>query len=44
MTLAQEWLDRLRPVAHEYAAQALDNIGREFPSYVTQGATAPRTA
>ena len=33
MTLTQEWLDRLRPEVGGYAAQALDNIGREFPSY-----------
>ena len=41
MTLAQEWLDRLRPEADGYAAQALDNIGREFPSYVTVLLTGP---
>jgi Protein of unknown function (DUF2891) len=41
VTLAQEWLDRLRPEAHHYAAQALDNIGREFPSYVTALLTGP---
>jgi hypothetical protein len=41
VTLAREWLDRLRPDAHNYAAQALDNIGREFPSYVTALLTGP---
>ncbi len=41
MSLRQEWLDRLRPQAHDYAAQALDNIGREFPSYVTALLTGP---
>jgi hypothetical protein len=41
VTLAQAWLDRLRPDAHNYAAQALDNIGREFPSYVTVLLTGP---
>lgn len=41
MTLTQEWLDRLRPEAGGYAAQALDNIGREFPSYVTVLLTGP---
>ena len=41
MTLAQEWRHRLRPQAHNYAAQALDNIGREFPSYLTVLLTGP---
>jgi len=41
VTLTQEWLDRLRPEAGGYAAQALDNIGREFPSYVTVLLTGP---
>src|ERR1700754_3181426 len=41
MSLRQEWLDRLRPDLHNYAAQALDNIGREFPSYVTVLLTGP---
>ena len=35
MDLATEWLDRLRPELSGYARQALDNIGREFPSHVT---------
>jgi hypothetical protein len=41
VTLAQEWLDRLRPAVGGYAAQALDNIGREFPSHVTVLLTGP---
>jgi hypothetical protein len=41
VTLTQEWLDRLRPEAGRYAAQALDNIGREFPSYLTVLLTGP---
>jgi Protein of unknown function (DUF2891) len=41
VTLAEEWLGRLRPEAGGYAAQALDNIGREFPSYVTALLTGP---
>jgi hypothetical protein len=41
VTLAQEWLDRLRPELGGYARQALDNIGREFPSYVTALLTGP---
>ena len=41
MTLATEWLDRLRPELDGYARQAMDNIGREFPSYVTALLTGP---
>lgn len=41
VTLTQEWLDRLRPETGGYAAQALDNIGREFPWYVTVLLTGP---
>jgi hypothetical protein len=31
--LAGEWLERLRPELAGYARAAMDNIGREFPSY-----------
>ena len=41
MTLTQQWLDRLRPEAGGYAAQALDNIAREFPSHVSMLLTGP---
>ena len=41
MTLVAEWLGRLRPEAGGYAGLALDNIGREFPSYVTALLTGP---
>ncbi|MGD0238749.1 MAG: DUF2891 domain-containing protein [Streptosporangiaceae bacterium] len=39
--LQTQWLDRLRPEVAGYAAQALDNIGREFPSYLTVLLTGP---
>jgi Protein of unknown function (DUF2891) len=39
--LAEEWLERLRPELGGYARQALDNIGREFPAYVTVLLTGP---
>jgi len=32
--LAAEWLGSLRGEADTYARLALENIGREFPSYV----------
>jgi hypothetical protein len=41
VTLAADWLDRLRPSVADYAAVALDNIGREFPAFVTSTMTAP---
>jgi hypothetical protein len=41
VTLGTEWLDRLRPETSGYAELALDNIGREFPSYVTVLLTGP---
>ena len=39
--LAAEWLGRLRPELDGYARLALDNIGREFPSYVAALMTGP---
>jgi hypothetical protein len=39
--LAPEWLGRLRPELDAYARLALDNIGREFPSYVAALMTGP---
>jgi hypothetical protein len=41
VTLGTEWLERLRPELSGYAELALDNIGREFPSYVTMLLTGP---
>jgi len=40
-TLAAGWLDRLRPELAGYARTALDNIGREFPAFITAVMTAP---
>lgn len=39
--LADGWLDRLRPELAGYAGIALENIGREFPAYVSSTMTAP---
>jgi hypothetical protein len=39
--LAAHWLDRLRPELDGYARVALDNLGREFPAFVTAVMTAP---
>jgi hypothetical protein len=41
VALADSFLDRLRPELDGYARLALDNIGREFPSYVTVLMTGP---
>jgi hypothetical protein len=41
VTLATEWLYRLRPALDGYARQAMDNIGRKFPAYVTVLLTGP---
>ena len=38
---AAGWLDRLRPELAAYARAALDNIGQEFPSYISATMTAP---
>jgi hypothetical protein len=40
-SLAGQWLDRLRPEFGGYAAVALDNIGREFPAFISSTMTAP---
>ena len=39
--LAAGWLGRLRPELAGYAGVALDNIGREFPAYISSTMTAP---
>jgi Protein of unknown function (DUF2891) len=39
--LAAKWLGRLRSEADAYARLALENIGREFPSYVVTLMTGP---
>ena len=39
--LAAGWLDRLRPELAGYARAALDNIGQEFPAYISTTMTAP---
>lgn len=39
--LADEWLDRLRPRFGDYATVALENIGKEFPGYISKTMTAP---
>ena len=39
--LAAQWLGRLRPELDGYVRLALDNIGREFPSYVAELMTGP---
>ena len=39
--LAAGWLDRLRPELAGYARAALDNIGREFPAYLSVTMAAP---
>ena len=41
MALTDDFLGRLRPGLDGYARLALDNIGREFPSYVTVLLTGP---
>jgi Protein of unknown function (DUF2891) len=38
---AAGWLERLRPELAGYARVALDNIGREFPAYISATMTAP---
>ena len=39
--LAREWLERLRPELAGCARAALDNIGQEFPAYISSTMTAP---
>ncbi len=39
--LAAGWLDRLRPRLTGYARTALENIGLEFPAYISTTMTAP---
>jgi hypothetical protein len=41
VALTDSFLERLRPELDGYARLALDNIGREFPSYVTVLLTGP---
>jgi hypothetical protein len=41
VALTDNFLERLRPELDGYARLALDNIGREFPSYVTVLLTGP---
>jgi len=41
VSLAQDWLDRLRGELPGYARLAMENIAREFPSYVSAVMTAP---
>jgi hypothetical protein len=41
MSLARDWLDRLRPEFGGYATVALENIGKEFPAYISTTMTAP---
>jgi hypothetical protein len=41
VALTDDFLGRLRPELDGYARLALDNIGREFPSYVTALLTGP---
>jgi hypothetical protein len=41
VALTDDFLSRLRPELDGYARLALDNIGREFPSYVTVLLTGP---
>jgi hypothetical protein len=38
---AAGWLERLRPELAGYARAALDNIGQEFPNYISATMTAP---
>jgi hypothetical protein len=40
-SLAEGWLDRLRPELARYAGVALDNIGREFPAHISSMMTKP---
>jgi hypothetical protein len=41
VSLAQDWLDRLRPEFGGYVTVALENIGKEFPACISTTMTAP---